>query len=168
MRISSLALNEGLIAIKGATDASLRLGGGVTSFAKLIGYAVSTVSKWASINRVMDGDREVLEYGDYVIPVDLAVEVDRRAQSPIIIGEAARQLGYRLVALADEAASAGRAPLSERDAHVILAEAMDVSKALIAAFDDGRIDALERKQLGSELRELIRAAQKMLDRLGED
>ena len=48
------------------------------------------------------------EVGD-VIPVDIAVEADRRAGSPIIIGEAARQLGFEL------------APIGERNANFVRA-----------------------------------------------
>jgi hypothetical protein len=163
MRASRPVLDENLISIKGAIDASLRLGGGVTSFAKVIGYAVSTVSKWASLNRVMDGDREVLEYGEYVIPVDIAILADRRAQSPIIVSEAARQLGYRLEPLADELADGDQ--LSEDDILAIMDEATDVWKAARAAFADKRIDALEKKELSQKLRRVMRAAGCALQRL---
>ncbi len=159
-------LDADIIAIKGSTEASYLKGGGVTSFAGLTRNNVPALSKYASVNTIINADgEEELEYGKYVIPVDIAIEADRRAKHPWIIGEAARQLGYRLEPLA----AALREPLkvSERDAHVILAEAMDVSRLLIAAFDDGRLDALEKKQLRGELRDLIAVAQRMLDNIDE-
>ncbi|CAN7686726.1 hypothetical protein LJR098_002290 [Rhizobium sp. LjRoot98] len=118
---------------------------------------VSTLSKYAS-----NSD----EFRESLIPVDIAVEADRRAGSPIIIKEAARQLGYQLTPLQEALRSGTR--ISERDAHVILSEAMDVSRGLISAFEDGKIDSLERKQLRKELRELIRAAEDILHRMEDE
>ena len=160
-------LEADIIAIKGATEASYVHGGGVTSLPAFTRNNVSTLSKYASITRTIHPDgTSALEYGDKVVPVDIAIEADRRAKHPWIISEAARQLGYRLEPVA-EAVRAGKR-ISERDAHVILAEAMDVSKALIGAYEDGKIDALERKILRTELRELIGTSQRLLDSLQED
>lgn len=160
-------LEADIIAIKGATEASFTRGGGVTSLPAFTRNNVSTLSKYASVTRVIHPDgTDALEYGDRIVPVDIAIEADRRAKHPWIISEAARQLGYRLAPLTE--ALQGARPISERDAHVILAEAMDVSRALILAYDDGRLDALERKTLRTELRELIATAQRLLDSLQED
>lgn len=156
-----------VIAIKGATEASFVQGGGVTSFALFTGVGVSTLSKYANTNMVSDENGVwKMEYPDNVIRVDVAVEADRRAGHPWIVGEAARQLGFRLEPLAERIRNAGE--VTERDAHVVLSEAMDVSRALIDAFNDGKIDALDRKILRRELRELIEAAQRILEKLGED
>lgn len=159
-------LEADIIAIKGATDASYLNGGGVTTLPSYTRVNVSTLSKYASITRIIhpDGTSE-LENGDRVVPVDIAIESDRRAKHPYIISEAARQLGYRLEPLTEALAAAK--PISERDAHVILAEAMDVSRALIAAYDDGKLDPYERKLLRTELRELLATGQRLLDSLQE-
>lgn len=160
-------LEADIIAIKGATEASYVHGGGVTSLPAFTRVNVSTLSKYASVTRTIEaGGSSALEYSDKVIPVDIAIEADRRAKHPWIIAEAARQLGYELVPISDPLKPVQ--PISERDAHVILTEAMDVSRMLISAFDDGRIDALERKMLRTELRELIATAQRSLDSLQEE
>ncbi|KQY71335.1 hypothetical protein ASD52_06530 [Ensifer sp. Root142] len=156
-----LISDETIVSLKGIVDACYRLGGGVTSFALLTRVGVSTLVKYASRGDRRDDGRD--EYIETMIPIDIALEADMRAGSPIITSEMARHLGFRLEPLAT-AASKGSA-LSERDAHLVLSEAMDVSKALLKAFEDGRIDALERRQLGTELRELIRAATDVLARL---
>jgi len=141
--------------LKGATEASFKLGGGLTSFALLARVGVSTLSKYASVSE---------EFRDNVIPVDIAVEADRRAGSPIIIGEAARQLGFDLVPSGGAEAAK---PVTEADAHRVLYEATDVSRAILDAKADGKIDALERKRIAQEAREAIRALEQVLAGLEE-
>lgn len=160
-------LEADIIAIKGATDASFLNGGGVTSLPAYTRNGVSTLSKYASVTRIIhpNGTSE-LEYGDRVIPVDIAIEADRRAKHPYIISEAARQLGYGLVPLTEVAW--GGSSISERDAHVVLAKAMDVSRMLIEALDDLRIDAREKEQLCGGFRELMATAQRQLNKILED
>lgn len=158
-------LDTEILELKGATEASFTRGGGVTSFASLTRCNVSTLSKYSSVTVIVEPDgNDRLEYGDRMIPIDIAVEADRRAKHPWIIGEAARQLGYRLVP--EDRGERSTEPLRERDAHTVLAEAMDVSRGLLDGLADGRLDALERKNLGKDLRELIDAATGVLDRLG--
>lgn len=143
--------------LKGATEAACKLGGGVTNFALLTRVNVASLSKYASINE---------EYRENLIPVDVAIEADRWAKSPVILTSMATMLGYRLERIAGRIEPG--APLSERDAHHIMSEAMDVSRELLAAFENGRIDAADRKRLRKELRELIRAAQQILDKLDDE
>ncbi|WP_085032277.1 phage regulatory CII family protein [Ensifer aridi] len=147
-----MRFDESLISLKGATEASFKLGGGLTSFAMLGGarVGVSTLSKYASVSE---------EFRDNVIPVDIAVEADKRAGSPIIIGEAARQLGYGLSPLAGHVEGK---PLTEAAALKVLHEANDVSRAIVAAIADGKVDALDRKKIAQETREAIRALQEVL------
>nr|WP_153443282.1 phage regulatory CII family protein [Sinorhizobium terangae] len=138
------------MSLKGATEASFVLGKGLTSFASFTRVGVSTLSKYASGSE---------EFRDNVIPVDIAVEADRRAGSPIIIGEAARQLGYGLTPLAGQVQGK---PLTEAAALKVMHEANDVSRAIVAAIADGRIDALDRKKIAHEAREAIRSLQEVL------
>lgn len=56
---------EEIRSLKGATDASYKLGGGVTDFPLLTRVNVSTLSKYASFNE---------ENGEALIPIDVAVE----------------------------------------------------------------------------------------------
>ncbi|TAY95844.1 phage regulatory CII family protein [Rhizobium ruizarguesonis] len=133
------------------------LAGGNTLFQHSTRVVVSQLSKYASLNE--DDEKSYM-------PIDVAVDLDRAAGSPVITGTMAQLLGFRLEPLTAAAAEADK--LSERDAHKLLAEAMDVSQALLAAFGDGRIDALERKRLRVELREVIRAAEAILAKLDEE
>lgn len=148
--------DEEIRSLKGATDAAYRLGGGVTSFELLTRCKVSTLSKYASLNS---------ENETFLIPVDVAIEADRWAKSPVIVSAMARALGYRLVpADADEATPAA---LTERDAHDLLNDAMDVTRETLIAMEDGKTDALERKRIRTELMELVRTAQLMLLKVRE-
>lgn len=133
------------------------LAGGNTLFQHSTRVVVSQLSKYASLNE--DDEKSYM-------PIDVAVDLDRAAGSPVITGTMAQLLGFRLEPLSAAVADAEK--LSERDAHKLLSEAMDVSQALLAAFADGRIDALERKRLRVELREVIRAAETILAKLDEE
>lgn len=153
MRAFSETSYRGLKAVCGV---AYGLVGGNTLFAHSTRVVVSQLSKYASFKE---------EDEKSFMPIDVAVDLDRAAQSPIITGTMAKMLGYRLEPLLETLAAAEK--LSENDAHTILSEAMDVSKALLEAFKDGRIDALERKILRRELRELIRASEMVLAKLDE-
>jgi hypothetical protein len=130
--------------------------GGSTLFQTRTRVVVSQLSKYASFKE---------EDEKSFMPIDVAIDLDRMAQSPIITGHMAAALGYRLEPLRD--ALSCEDILSERDAHRVLSEAMDVSRELLAAFADGKLDALERKRLRTEIRELIRAAEWVLCKIDE-
>ncbi|SOC46282.1 hypothetical protein SAMN05892877_12189 [Rhizobium subbaraonis] len=156
-----LISEELILSLKGVTDACYRLGGGVTSFALLTRVGVSTLVKYATLGeRRGDGSHE---HGATLIPVDIAVEADLRAGSPIITSEMARQLGFRLEPLAERIVI--EAPLSEADVLAIMDKATDVWRMARSAFADGRIDAMERRELSQQIRRIIRAAECVLARL---
>lgn len=157
MRSIRSILDEDILALKGATEVCFKLGGGMTSFSSLTRYVVSELSKFASTTS---------EWMERIIPVDVAIEADRRAKSPIIIGEAARQLGFRLEPLA--AAITGSGPLTEAEILKVMDEATDVWRETRAAYSDGHLDELDKKRLRKELRELIRAAEHILAKLEEE
>ena len=136
--------------LKGATEASYTLGGGVRCFELLTRVNASTLSKYSSFND---------ENAQSLIPVDVAIEADRQAKSPVIVAAMARLLGHRLVPDDTETV---RGPLTEQDAHTVLSESMDVSRAILNALLDKRVDALERKQIVREAREAIRAIEQVL------
>ena len=157
-----LISSELILNLKGATDACFRLGGGLTSFALLTRVGVSTLVKYAGRGeRRADGNHE---HDTTMIPVDIAVEADMRAESPIIVTEMARQLGFRLEPLSEAAASR---PLTVADAHRVLAESMDVAKAILDAYADGHADALEKKAIRKEAREAIRALEQVVSGLDD-
>lgn len=152
-----LISDQNISDLKGVTDACYRLGGGVTSFSLLTRVGTSTLVKYASWgDRRADGRHE---HADTMIPIDIALEADLRAKSPVILTELARLQGYQLAPLAD-VADAER--VSEADAHRVLYEATDVSRAILEACGDGKLDALERKRIGKEAREAIRALEAVL------
>jgi hypothetical protein len=137
-----LSENDNLL--KGMTDASFKLGGGLTSFALLARVGVSTLSKYASPNE---------ENADNFIPIDIAVAVDKRAESPVIVGEMARQLGYTLTPIAG---TIGRRRIDHEFATDMMAESTEAWRVIVDALRDGKIDGLERKQILKEMYEAKR------------
>nr|WP_154146718.1 phage regulatory CII family protein [Brucella sp. 10RB9212] len=133
------------------------LSGGISCIVPFTRVGVSTLSKYASFGE---------EHGDSFMPIDVAVEVDRRAQTPTIIKAAAGLLGYELIPASSSAGrSSDNATLTEMDAHRVMSEAMDVSKSIVTALEDGRIDAGEKRGITKEVREAIRALEGVLKRL---
>ena len=152
-----LISEQSILALKGLTDACYRLGGGVSSFALLTRVTISTLVKYATLGERRDDGSH--EHSQTMIPIDIAIEADMRAGSPIIIGGAADLLGYALVP--KESAPEGRR-LTDLHAHTVLAETMDVSRAIIEAGKDGHYDALERRTINQEAREAIRALEQVV------
>lgn len=130
--------------LKGMTDAALQLGGGFRSFALLTRVGPSTLSKYASTGE---------DNHDSFIPIDIAVAADKRAGSPVIIGEAARQLGFNLVPSGEQPS---RRAVDNQFATEMMAETTEAWRTLVDALRDGKIDALERKQILKEMYEAKR------------
>lgn len=143
----------GLRALKAATAASYDLGGGVSLLSQLLRMSVATVSKYASFNP---------EHSENFIRIDLAVEADRRAGTPVIVSAMARELGFRLEPLHGAFRTDA---ITEADAMRIMDEAGDVWRTARAAFADGRLDAAERRALRQEVLQLMRACECLLSRL---
>ncbi|MBQ0707752.1 MULTISPECIES: phage regulatory CII family protein [Brucella/Ochrobactrum group] len=143
--------------LKSATDGAYMLSGGISCIVPFTRVGVSTLSKYASFGE---------EHADSFMPIDVAVEVDRRAKTPTIIKAAAGLLGYELVPATSGAMKApDNVPLTEMDAHRVMSETMDVSKSIVTALEDGRIDAGEKREITKEVREAIRALEDVLLRL---
>ncbi|MDH6265518.1 hypothetical protein M2360_000908 [Rhizobium sp. SG_E_25_P2] len=137
-------------ALKGMTAAALKFVG-LSAFQFLTRVKVSALSKYGSAGE---------EHRDDFIPVDVAVEADRACGEPLIIGEAARMLGYRLVK--DDGAEDSVSP-----AQVVAlgAQASRTIEAAYRAVEDLRIDARERAELTPMLIELQRKTADMLSRV---
>lgn len=133
--------------LKAATDGAYVLGGGISCILPFTRVGVSTLSKYASFND---------EHHDSFMPIDVVIEVERRAKSPVIVRQLAALLGYELAPCKRSDVSLAGA-VTEADAHRVLKEAMDVAQAIINAREDNRIDAAERKIIDKELVEAIRA-----------
>ncbi|WP_027488480.1 hypothetical protein [Allorhizobium undicola] len=136
--------------LKGATEASYVLGGGVTSFAALTRVGVSALSKYAALGP---------DHAQSLIPIDIAVEADLRAGQPVILAEMARLLGYRLVP--DEGAD-GAARLTERDALSLSLSAARLAGVVADATADNRIDAREREDIIRAGLPLVRQVEEIL------
>lgn len=140
--------------LKLATDGAYILAGGISNILPFTRVGTSTLSKYAS---------ESDDFRENFMPVDIAVEVDRRAKSPFIIKKAAELLGYELVPSRSRSSDALMlAPITEADAHRVMKETMDVAQAIIEARKDDRIDAADRKIILKEAREAIRELERLV------
>jgi hypothetical protein len=138
--------------LKAAPARAMKLAGGAAVVQHSTRVNEATLSKYASTSP--DNDKNF-------VPVDVAVEIDMLAQSPIIVGAMAEMLGYRLVPNEDAAAEAR--PLTVHDALVIANEAADVVKAITEALaNDGEIDAAEDRIITREVDELVRVLKNTL------
>ncbi len=138
--------------LKSATDGAYALAGGISNILPFTRVGTSTLSKYASFNG---------EHHDSFMPIDVVIEVERKAQTPTIIRQAAALLGFDLVAVSSVHDGDVQA-VTAMDAHRVMSETMDVSQAVLTALEDGRIDAGERKVIAKEVREAMRALQDLL------
>ncbi|SDA39200.1 phage regulatory CII family protein [Sinorhizobium sp. NFACC03] len=141
--------DEEIRTLKADTEACYKLGGGVTGFEPLTRVTTGKLSEYASFD---ERNKKRL------IPIDVAIEADRRAKSPVIVKAMARLLGFDLTPMSQRERSTA---LTEADAHRVLYEATDVARAILDAFRDGNVDALDRKTIRKELREAIRALEEV-------
>lgn len=139
--------------LKSATDGAFALAGGISNILPFTRVGTSTLSKYASFNS---------EHHDSFMPIDVVIEVERKAQTPTIIRQAAALLGFDLVAASIAQDAENSSPVTAMDAHRVMSETMDVSQAVLTALEDGRIDAGERKLIAKEVREAMRALQDLL------
>lgn len=143
--------------LKAATRRSLDQAGGGDAFQHVTRVKANALSSYASANE---------DKADKFMPVDVAVECDIEANSPIIVSAMAAMLGYRLVPCDAERAPVVAAPVSGRDALRIAREAADVVRAIDEATQDDHIDARERKDITGEIDELVKALQCVQRRIG--
>lgn len=128
--------------LKAATRFSVDGAGGSEEFQKATRVRQGQLSKYG-----LAGD----EHMETFVPIDVAVEADLEAGSPIITEMMAKLQGYRLVRDEAEAPEAG---LTHRDISALNAEVGDVSRLAIEALDDGKVDAREKRDLMRELTDL--------------
>lgn len=128
--------------LKAATRFSVDGAGGSEEFQKATRVRQGQLSKYG-----LAGD----EHMETFVPIDVAVEADLEAGSPIITEMMAKLQGYRLVR--DEAGTP-EAGLTHRDISALNAEVGDVTRLAIEALDDGKVDAREKRDLMRELTDL--------------
>lgn len=138
--------------LKSATETSYKLGGGVTDFPHLTRVNVSTLSKYASFND---------ENQENFIPIDIAIEADRRAKSPIVVSAMARKLGYRLVV--DDEVQQERRAICQSDSIDLMTEVMDVIRVVKEAEETGTLGtAAVAKRITKEAHEAIRELKELI------
>lgn len=128
--------------LKAATRFSVDGAGGSEEFQKATRVRQGQLSKYG-----LAGD----EHMETFVPIDVAVEADLEAGSPIITEMMAKLQGYRLVRDEAETQEAG---LTHRDISALNAEVGDVTRLAIEALDDGKVDAREKRDLMRELTDL--------------
>lgn len=141
--------------IKKATEAAYRLAGGVSVVTTRTRASISQLSKYASTNA---------ENAETLIPLDIAIEVDRAAGSPIILTAFGEILGFQLVMAAPADDSDGA--VTEADAHAIARKAMALCEEIFAAREDDFIDPLERRTIVDKCHRLKKALRGVISRLG--
>ncbi len=133
--------------LKAATDGGCVLAGGISRILDFTRVSTSQLSKYASFGN---------ENADTFAPIDVAIEIDRAAKSPVIVKEMAGLLGYDLTPKPQVAGSDTHQPITQADGYRVMKETMDVVQTLNGALADGRIDAADFKKLDKELLEAIR------------
>lgn len=133
--------------LKAATDGGCVLSGGISRIIDFTRVSTSQLSKYASFGE---------ENADTFAPIDVAIEIDRAAKSPVIVKEMAGLLGYDLTPRLQPSSVVSHGPVTLADGYRVLKETMDVVQALNEALSDGRIDAADAKKLEKELLEAIR------------
>lgn len=145
--------------LKAATRRSLDQAGGGDAFQHVTRVKANALSSYASANE---------EKGSTFMPVDVAVECDMEANSPIIVSAMAAMLGYKLVPCDEGRTVTNRETVTARDALRIAREAADVVRAIDEATQDDHIDARERRDINGEIDELVKVLQCVQRRIGGD
>jgi hypothetical protein len=142
--------------LKAVTARALKAAGGAAEVQTSTRVNEATLSKYGSLSE---------DNAKTFVPIDIAVEIDLLAQSPIILGAMAGLAGFALVPL-DAGEEVAAKPLTVHDALVIANEAADVVKAITEALaNDGNIDGGEERVITREIDQLLRVMQDTLRRV---
>lgn len=141
--------------LKAATRRAIEIAGGARSFAAVTRIKEGNLSKYGSPNE---------DHAETFMPIDVAVEADMEAGSPIILSAMAEMLGYKLVPLAgsDDDANA----VTAADALNIANEAGDVVRSITEALADGKVCAADRKEITRQGDEAVKALKTVLKKVG--
>lgn len=142
--------------LKAAARRSVDMAGGGGAFQYRTRVTEAQLSKYVSPN-----DDNAKNF----MPIDVAIEADMEAGSPIILTAMAELLGCRVVQV-DHPAAFAASPLTFKDGLRIANEAADVVRAITEALEDENVDALEKKLITRQADEAIKALQDVLQRVG--
>lgn len=139
--------------LKRATEEAYRQAGGVSLVALRCRASISQLSKYAST---------APENAETAIPLDVAIEADRAAGSPVILSVHAEILGFEVV---PKGAGGDDDEITEMDAHRVGQKAMELATEIFRALEDGETDALERRAIADKCHRLKRIVNNVLRRL---
>ena len=146
MRASS---DHDRLALKAAVRLALKRVGGGDCFCHATRVGAPALSNYANANR-----------DDSHMPLDVALDLDRDAGAPIVVGALARLTGYRLVPL-----QAGDSKPGLDDIAIIARETGDVVSALATALVDGGVDSREAAEIHREIEEASAALNRLAAKL---
>lgn len=129
-------------ALKAAVRRAARLAGGAASVQHMTRVSETDLSRYAGP-----------AHAERHCPIDVALEIDREAQSPVILAALAGMLGYRLV----RERGGDRAGLDETAVAKVAKEAADVAVAIAAGRADGRLCEADRRAINQEIEEAVKA-----------
>jgi hypothetical protein len=132
------------LTLKAATRRAVDMAGGGDAFQHVTRIRAAQLSKCGSTGA---------DNAATFLPIDVAVEADMEAGSPIILSAMAEALGYQVVPLA-QVINVEVKPVSERDALRVAREAADVVNAIVTAIEDGAIDSSEERDITREIDQL--------------
>jgi hypothetical protein len=145
--------------LKAATDGAYVLSGGISRILDFTRVSTSQLSKYASF-----GEDNVESFA----PIDVVIDIDRAAKSPVIVKEMAALLGFGLIPLRVGEHAGEQQSVTEADGYRVLKETMDVVQAINDGLSDNKIDASDRKRIGKELLEAIRELEALQRALAVD
>lgn len=144
------------LTLKAATRRAVDMAGGGEAFSHVTRIKAGNISKYGSANE---------EHEETFMPIDVAVEADLEAGSPIILSAMAEMAGYRLVPADGCPVINATAPLGVLDALAIANEAADVVRAITEAMADGRVDGADERTITREIDEAMKAMKAALDKM---
>ncbi|KAB2665175.1 hypothetical protein F9K91_10595 [Brucella tritici] len=145
--------------LKAATDGAYVLADGISRILDFTRVSTSQLSKYASF-----GEDNIESFA----PIDVVIEIDRAAKSPVIVKEMAALLGFGLAPLSSGGRADAQQSVTEADGYRVLKETMDVVQAINDGLSDNKIDAADRKRIGKELLEAIRELEALQRALAVD
>ncbi|WP_176086912.1 hypothetical protein [Martelella sp. HB161492] len=134
--------------LRETTRRSVVQGGGPERFQYVTRVNQGQLSKYWTF----DPDRR----SQLFMPIDIAIEADMEAGAPIIVGEMARQLGYRLVRDEDVAGPSGE--LGHEDLLAFEEAAHRVIQTVLRSVADGHVDRGEGADILEKVALLLRYA----------
>ena len=138
--------------LKAAARRSVELAGGGEQFQYVTCVRAAEISKYCSNSE----DRQMR--------IDVAIEADREAGAPIIVGLMARLLGYDLVRR--EIAHGNQPMPSLEAAGAATSECLEVFQEYAKAMKDGKLDMVERTAVRREIAQAIRALTSIDEQVG--